>query len=470
MADFPTGTVTLLFADVEGSTLLVRKLGARYGDALATYRRLVRAAIAGAQGHEIDTQGDSFFAVFERSGHALEAAIAVQRGLAQEDWPEGAEVRARIGIHTGEPAVGDEGYLGLDVHRAARICSAAHGGQVLLSQTTRDLCGESRPPGAFLNDLGEHQLKDLPQPERLFQLAARGLTSSFPPLKALDRQETDASPFLGRERELGSSAQDAVSAAKGRVAAKVARRLRPRQRGFADLGWEVRGLLVSTPAPLQSALEDLGRELFVLGRSVVDCDRYLGPIDRKLLQRRLDEYREMGVVSRRASAEAEALETRLKILDELVEERGRSAGFAKEVERKIGELRARSTNGQAAPSAEIVADLGTILARARAAATELQGRLAKAREALGDAGIPLKRTRHRGVFRAGNLYVVPFFDELGIEQRRTFPTLTEARAFSRTLRFEDTTAEFTDASVMTTDRTPWGAEKGIAKPRDERRR
>ncbi|HEX9415204.1 MAG TPA: adenylate/guanylate cyclase domain-containing protein [Gaiellaceae bacterium] len=470
MTDFPTGTLTLLFADVEGSTLLVRTLGARYSDALATYRRIVRGAIADADGQEIDTQGDSFFVVFERSGSALEAAIEVQRRLAKEDWPEGAELRARIGIHTGEPALGDEGYLGLDVHRAARICSAAHGGQVLLSQTTRDLCGEGGPPGAFLDDLGEHQLKDLPQPERLFQLAAPGLASSFPSPKTLDRQETDASPFLGRERELGSSAHAAVSAAKGRLAAKLARRLRPTQRGFADLGWDVRALLVSAPAPIKSALEEFGRELFVLGRSVVDCDRYLGPIDRKMLERRLDEYREMGVISRRATAEAEAQENRLKLLDDLVDERDRSTGMAKEVERKIGELRARLANSQAAPSAEILADLGTIVARTRAAETELQRRLAKAQEALGDAGIALKHTRHRGVFRAGNRYVVPFFDELGIEQRRTFGTLGEAHAFSRTLRLEKTPAEFTDSSVMTTDRSPWGAEQGIVKPRDERRR
>jgi class 3 adenylate cyclase len=469
LADFPTGTVTLLFADVEGSTLLVRTLGARYGDALATYRRTVRAAIADAQGQEIDTQGDSFFVVFERSGDALEAAIDVQRRLAQEDWPEGAELRARIGIHTGEPALGDEGYLGLDVHRAARICSAAHGGQILLSQTTRDLCGESGPPGSFLDDLGKHQLKDLPQGERLFQLAAPGLVSSFPPLKALDRQETDASPFLGRERELGSSAQATISA-KGRLAAKLGRRLRPKQRGFADLGWDVRALLVSAPTPIRSALEEFGRVLFVLGRSVVDCDRYLGLIDRKMLQHRLDEYREMGVISRRATAEAKALVSRMKLLDALVEERDRSTGLAKEVERKIGELRARLANGQPAPSAEILADLAPIVARTRAAETELQSRLAKAREALGDEGIVLKHTRHRGVFRAGNRYVVPFFDELGIEQRRTFGSLGEAHAFKRTLRLEDAPAEFTDSSVMTTDRSPWGSVAGIVKPRDERRR
>jgi class 3 adenylate cyclase len=468
LSDFPTGTVTLLFADVEGSTLLLRTLGARYGDALATYRHIVRAAIADAKGQEIDTQGDSFFVVFERSGDALEAAIEAQRGLTQADWPESAELRARIGIHTGEPAVGDEGYLGLDVHRAARICSAAHGGQVLLSQTTRDLCGDG-PPGAFLDDLGEHQLKDLPQPERLFQLAAPGLASSFPPLKALDRQETDASPFLGRERELGSSAQAAVSAAEGRLGTRVWRRLHPKQRGFADLGWEVRALLAAAPAPMRSTLEELGRELFVLGRSVVDCDRHLGGIDRKLLQRRLDEYREIGVVSRRANAEAEALDNRLKLLDGLVEERDRSAGLAKEVERKIGELRARFAQGQAVPSAETLGDLATTAARARAIATELQERLAEVMEALGDAGIALKHTRHRGVFRAGHLYVVPFFDELGIAQRRTFDSLDEAQAFSRSLRLDAKQQDaFSDSSM--TALAPWGAGQGIVKPRDERRR
>ncbi len=221
---------------------------------------------------------------------------------------------------------------------------------------------------------------------------------------------------------------------------------------------------------MRTALEELGRDLFILGRSAVDCDRYLGGMDRKLLLRRLDEYREMGVISRRATAEADALESRLRLLDDLVEERERTASLAAETERSIDELRACITNGHAGKQADtILADLETFGGRARAAAYELQDRLAKAQKALGDAGIALKHTRHRGVFSSGSRYVVPFFDELGIEQRREFASLDEAQAFRRSLRLVESEREeqYTDSSI--TGQRQWGAEQGILKPRDERR-
>ncbi|HYY03071.1 MAG TPA: adenylate/guanylate cyclase domain-containing protein [Gaiellaceae bacterium] len=170
MRTLPTGTVTFLFTDIEGSTPLMRQLGDRYGDVLAEERRLLREATRSAGGEEIDTQGDAFFFSFTRARDAVTAAVAAQRALAEHEWPEGAAVRVRMGLHTGEPSVGDEGYLGLDVVRAARICSAGHGGQILLSETTRALLGNDVPAGVNVRDLGTHHLKDVQQ-ERIFELA-----------------------------------------------------------------------------------------------------------------------------------------------------------------------------------------------------------------------------------------------------------------------------------------------------------
>ena len=137
--ELPIGTVTFLFTDIEGSTLLLKQLRDRYADALEGHQQILRKAFVENGGHEIDTQGDSFFVAFRRAKDAVAAAIACQRGLAEHAWPNDTELRVRMGIHTGEPAVGGERYVGLGVHRAARICAAGHGGQVLVSQTTREL-------------------------------------------------------------------------------------------------------------------------------------------------------------------------------------------------------------------------------------------------------------------------------------------------------------------------------------------
>jgi class 3 adenylate cyclase len=459
MVELLTGTVTFLFTDIEGSTLLVRELGDRYGEALAQHRRLIREAVEGAGGREIDTQGDSFFVAFASAKDALHSAVDAQRLLMQADWPGGAQLRVRMGIHTGEPAVGDEGYLGLDVHRAARICAAAHGGQILVSETTRALLLDG---DSTVEDLGEHRLKGLPRAERIFQVVRPDLPSSFPALKTLDRQEADASPFLGRERELGASAHAAVAAA-GRVAETVRRRLHhPGHRGFADLGWEVRALLPSAPSGLQEPLGKLGGDLFTLGRSVVACDRYVAGIDRKRLDGRLAEYREMAVVSRRAAAEAEALEAGLQVFDGLVQVRGRLTALAEDVERGIEALRRDLSADGVAVSVE------TLRSRIEHAAAELDEKTAAAHGALREFGAELKRTRHRGVFRVGRRYAVPFFDELGIEQRREFDSLAEARAFRKSVRLVDERRDtFTDSSM--TALAPWGAEKGIVPPRRGKR-
>jgi YVTN family beta-propeller protein len=210
MPELPTGTVTLLFSDIEGSTRLLKALGDEYGNVLAEHQRLLRAAFDGAGGHEIDTQGDSFFVAFARAKDAVAAALAAQRSLASNDWPDGQEVRVRIGIHTAEPAVGGERYVGLGVHRAARICSAGHGGQILLSGVTRELVEEQLPPGIHLLDLGEHHLKDLDRPEWIFQLCQSNDRDAFPPLKTVAAQPAEATPFAGREGELAAAATEAV--------------------------------------------------------------------------------------------------------------------------------------------------------------------------------------------------------------------------------------------------------------------
>jgi predicted ATPase len=190
MRELPRGTVTFLFTDIEGSTKLLHELGDGYADALAEHRRVLRAAFAAHDGVEVDTQGDAFFVAFSRARDALAAARVGQEALAP------GPIRVRMGVHTGEPVVTDEGYVGLDVHRAARIAAVGHGGQVLVSQATRELVG---PDG--LVELGEHRLKDLTAPERIYQLGA----GEFPPLKSLNQSNlpVQPTPFVGREKELG---------------------------------------------------------------------------------------------------------------------------------------------------------------------------------------------------------------------------------------------------------------------------
>jgi WD40 repeat protein/class 3 adenylate cyclase len=179
MSGLPGGNVTFLFTDIEGSTRLVHRLGDRYAQVLMEHRRILRRAFADHGGREVDTQGDSFFVAFSDPGAAAAAAAESQAALAAQPWPDGVEVRVRMGIHTGEPLVVGEHYVGLEVHRAARIAAAAHGGQVLVSQRTGELLN-----GASLRELGQHPLKDLPEPEQLFQLVVAGLPTSFPPPRA----------------------------------------------------------------------------------------------------------------------------------------------------------------------------------------------------------------------------------------------------------------------------------------------
>ncbi len=190
MRELPSGTVTLLFTDIEGSTQLLQDLGDRYAEVLADHRRILRDAFARHGGVEVDTQGDALFVAFARASDAAAAAGEAHDALA------GGPVRVRIGIHTGEPILTEEGYVGLDVHRAARIMAAGHGGQALISQTTRQLLDQS----VELRELGDHRLKDLSAPQRLYQLGDR----EFPPLRTLHRTNLpiQPTPLVGRGREL----------------------------------------------------------------------------------------------------------------------------------------------------------------------------------------------------------------------------------------------------------------------------
>jgi predicted ATPase/class 3 adenylate cyclase len=181
MSGLPSGTVTFLFSDIEGSTRLLRRLGERYAEVLGRHDRLVRAACAGHGGREVSTQGDAFFVAFPRAGDAVAAAVQVQRALAAERWPEGAGVRVRIGLHTGEPVVGATDYIGLAVHRAARICAVGHGGQILVSSATRELLEDELAQGISFRDLGQRRLKDFDRPEHLFQVVVADLPADFPP-------------------------------------------------------------------------------------------------------------------------------------------------------------------------------------------------------------------------------------------------------------------------------------------------
>ena len=203
----PTGTVTFLFTDTEGSTRLLQHLGdARAAEVFEEHRRLLRDAIASGGGHELQDQGDGFLFVFLRAYDGVLAAVAAQQGINTHSWPRGAKLQVRMGLHTGEPITTAEGYVGVDVHRAARICAAGYGGQILLSQTTRALVEPDLPASLGLRDLGAHSLKDLARPEHIFQVVGKDLRSDFPALRSLtvlpNNLPIQMTSFVGREREM----------------------------------------------------------------------------------------------------------------------------------------------------------------------------------------------------------------------------------------------------------------------------
>jgi class 3 adenylate cyclase len=217
MTSLPSGTVTFVFSDIEGSTGLLKRLGDGYGEVIAEHRRIVRDALGAHDGVEIDTQGDSFFYAFARARDAVAGAVAVQRAHAEREWPGGEQVRVRMGLHTGEPAVGAEGYLGVDVVRAARLASTARGGNVLLSETTKALLGSSLPDGVSVHALGERQLKDIDEPERIYELEIEGV----------EQPEPEPRPTAGSvaQRDFEARAEDFGKRLEERINASVLRSL-----------------------------------------------------------------------------------------------------------------------------------------------------------------------------------------------------------------------------------------------------
>lgn len=245
MSGLPSGTVTFVFSDIEGSTTLLKALGDRYGEVLSEHRRLMRESFTSRDGVEIDTQGDAFFFAFPRARDAVAAAVEVQRLHASHDWPDGHAVRVRMGLHTGEPAIGTEGYLGIDVVRAARLCTVGRGGQVILSETTRALVGGALPDGVSVHTLGERRLKDIDEPERVFELDIEGAPTPPPPAPEQkvapqpaavpEPAAPPAEPPTSRGRS-GSLGDDFGARLAARIQEQVRRKIEePLERMFSDV-------------------------------------------------------------------------------------------------------------------------------------------------------------------------------------------------------------------------------------------
>jgi class 3 adenylate cyclase len=282
MTDLPTGTVTFLFTDVEGSTGLLQALGDGYAAVHDQHAAIIRRAVAEAGGVEVSTHGDAFFVAFASPAGAVRAAVAAQRGLAAHDWSPGPAVRVRMGVHTGEGTLGGDDYVGIDVHRAARIADAAHGGQVIVSDATRGLVQHALPAGVSLRDLGPHQLRGIADPERLHQLVVEGLPADFPPPRTPDATPGNLPPpltsFVGREEELAEverlldhtrllTLTGPGGSGKTRLALRVAADLRT---SYEDGAWFVDLSPVTDPDLVPAAVAKALRVPEAAGRPVLE--------------------------------------------------------------------------------------------------------------------------------------------------------------------------------------------------------
>ncbi len=240
MSALPSGTVTFVFTDIEDSTELLKQLGDDYRDVLTGHRRIIREAFGASDGIEMDTQGDAFFFVFPRARDAVAATVEAQRAPASATGPGGAEVRVRMGLHTGEPAIHEEGYVGLDVVRAARICTVGRGGQILLSETTRALLGGGLPDGVSVFPLGQRHLRGIDEPERVFEIAIDGLEpevadETAPPAPEPPAAPVPATPATPRERDLGEEIARRFEGLGERLAAGIQEKVRGKLAG-AEMG------------------------------------------------------------------------------------------------------------------------------------------------------------------------------------------------------------------------------------------
>ena len=381
MEDLPSGTVTLLFTDVEGSTLLVQELGAAYQGALAEHREILRDAVASHAGREVDCRADEFFACFLRASDGLAAAIAAQMALTAQD----SQLRVRMGLHTGEPELIGDAYIGIDVNRAARICSAGHGGQILVSQTTRDLVSTA----VQFRDLGTYLLAGVEQAERIFEVRAPGLPTSSLPLRAAHDTDAHHRRRPGLRRTTDSSQ-------------------------LANAAWRARKLI--EPGPLGEALTDLAATLFDADRAVHRADALLKKIDRHRIARRLAEQRQLSVVSPPVAELAAGTDAKLACFDRLGEDRQVVSDLGAEA----AALLDRSFTAHAVEQ---------VRERLKLATGTLDGQITVTARAHDALSYRLARTRWRGVYRLDGLYVVPYHDDLGIERQPEFTDASEARRF-----------------------------------------
>ena len=263
MPELPGGTVTFVFTDIEDSTELLKRLGDDYREVLTAHRRIVRDTFTACDGIEIDTQGDAFFFVFPRARDAVAAAVDAQRAHASESWPGEVEVRVRIGLHTGEPTVHEQGYVGLDVVRAARICTVGRGGQILLSETTRALLGSGLPAGVSVFPLGQRHLRGIDEPERVFEIAIDGLD-----VEPTEVAEPPASASVPSEPELERDIARRFDDLGARLAAGIQERVLRSLEGRAgeaasgsavdDIAARMEGLGADIDARVQAALAKKG--------------------------------------------------------------------------------------------------------------------------------------------------------------------------------------------------------------------
>jgi class 3 adenylate cyclase len=396
MARLPSGTVTLFFSDIEGSTRLLRRLGPAYETALTDHRRLLRAAFASRHGSVVETRGDSFLVAFRSATEAVEAAVAAQRALAAHRWPEGTSLRVRMGLHMGEPSVGAGGYVGIDVHRAARIDDAAHGGQVLVSETTRALVGG----GVVLRDLGEHRLAGLARPERLYQVISPGLVREFAPPRAQRPPR--------RRRGRAHSAQD-----------------------LERVGWRVHGLLAVSPPSLCRLVEELAGMALAAARAVADADRTLATSDRDELASRVADYQLRAAVAPHIAREEARLAGQLVALDQLPERR---AATAEQISRLEDDLPSPQLRLESAPRAGAAPALTEELEELQSSLATTATSLKETYKAAPPSPLPagrFHRTRRRSIYRVEDSYVVLVKDEQGLRRPNVVGSLAQAIELAR---------------------------------------
>lgn len=358
MAELPSGTVTFLFTDIERSTDLLTRLREEYEKVLSDYRATLKRAFENSGGTVIDTQGDSFFVAFPRAMDAVAGAVNGQRALITHEWPPGGQPRVRMGIHTGEPSLVESGFVGLPVHKGARICAAGHGGQILLSRPARDIAEDHLPPGVGLLDLGEHKLKDFERPESISQLTVEGLESTFPPLRAIGSQPGESTPFAGQEEELAAAAQTvfrqplrrASSWAGATVtlhlaAAQLQRlsgilRHRRKSHWIENPGFRLYASAWIAPTEkLVTEVKSLASAVVVGARLAGDADRLLAEQNDKTLALRLKEYRESAHISDRHLRVADGLARQLAARETLVEARRVFEKGARQLAPKLDAIR-----------------------------------------------------------------------------------------------------------------------------------